>query len=115
MLTGSRLSRRRAMPLPSQIRTDRRGHPIEESYAMATTARTSFVGLLAALCIVLIGQARPAQPASAPPPAPAERPARVVYLVGGLSDEALVSLGSAVAAKPDAVLLLDSRPLTPYL
>src|SRR5262249_44283932 len=40
---------------------------------------------------------------------------RDAYLAGNLPDEALVALGAAVAARPGAVLLFDSKPLTPYL
>lgn len=75
---------------------------------MAPTART----LVLPLVLLAVGSVGPARPAGRPAPEPA---AKVVYLAGGLSDEALVSLGSAVAARPEAVLLLDSRPLTPYL
>lgn len=50
-------------------------------------------------------QAAPGSPLT-PRPSPSQR---VVYLAGRLSDEALVSLGSAVAARPGALLLLDRK------
>src|SRR5262249_19175499 len=81
---------------------------------MATIARTLFVALSAALGLALMGQAAPVQRPDSPPPQPHPQ-GRVVSLAGGLSDEALISLGSAVASRPEAVLLLDSRPLKPYL
>jgi hypothetical protein len=82
---------------------------------MATFARLLFVGLLAALGFGLVGRAAPIdRPAAVPLPA-REPPAHTVYLAGALSDEGLISLGAAVASRPDALLLLDSRPLTPYL
>jgi hypothetical protein len=38
-----------------------------------------------------------------------------IYLVGGLLDEQLVALSAAVAAQPDALLLLDSIASRPYI
>ena len=80
---------------------------------MQTIARMLFVGLLAGTGFALLGRA-------CPPPTTARIPSvppagRVVYLGSGLSDECLISLGAAAAARPGAVLLLDSPPLTPYL
>ena len=40
---------------------------------------------------------------------------RPVYLAGQLSDGALIRLSTAVAAHPDAILLMDSQNLSPYL
>ena len=60
--------------------------------------------------------AGPTRPAARPVRGAGRPPAgRVVYLGRGLSDESLITLGAAVAARPGAVLLLDSPPLTPYL
>ncbi len=73
---------------------------------MHKIARTLLAGLLAGVCHCPASVAR--QPDPAPPP-------RVVYLAGRLSDEALVSLSTAVATRPDAVLLVDSRPQRRYL
>jgi hypothetical protein len=85
---------------------------------MHTIARMLYVGLLAGTGFALLGGADSAVPArdggesSARVATPL---AREVYLAGGLSDEALIALGSAVAGRPGAMLLLDSKPLTPYL
>lgn len=80
---------------------------------MATIARTLLVGTFVALGLVLTDQPAPSQRPA--PSAPDKAPARVVYLAGELPDEALIALGSAVATRPEATLLLDSRPLRPYL
>src|SRR5262245_30720135 len=80
---------------------------------MATIARTLFVALPAALALALMVEAAPVQQPAPPPPS--RQSDAVVYLAGGLSDEALICLGAAVASRPEAVLLLDSRPLKPYL
>ena len=49
------------------------------------------------------------------PLARADAANRPVYLAGQLSDGALTRLGAAVAAHPDALLLIDSPHLSPYL
>ena len=80
---------------------------------MQTVARTLFFATLATLTFGLVGpvSVSPAAGPTGPPPA-----AHVVYLGHDLSDEALISLGSAVAAAgPKATLLLDSPKLAPYL
>jgi hypothetical protein len=79
---------------------------------MQTIARMLVVGLLAGLGFVLVGGAGPTARRAPPAHVPA---GRVVYLAGRLSDEALVALGAAVASRPGAVLLLDSRPQSRYL
>jgi hypothetical protein len=81
---------------------------------MSTLARMLFVGLLAALGISLGGGAGPTGTPAAVRLAPQPKPEPVVYLAGGLSDEALFALASA-SSRPDVTLLLDSRSLTPYL
>lgn len=68
---------------------------------MHTLVRTSFLGLVAVSCLVLLPLSRPTR-------ANPEKTDRTVYLAGELSDEALISLGAAVAARPGALLLLDT-------
>jgi hypothetical protein len=76
---------------------------------MQITARMLLVSLLAGL-----GLAGP--PSSADRPTPPHTPAgRVVYLAGRLSDEALISLGAAVASRPNALMLLDSPAQSRYI
>jgi hypothetical protein len=73
---------------------------------MHTLARTLFFGTLSALALALLGPAGPdaRRADGAAPPA-----GRVVYLGRDLSDEQLITLGAAVAARgPDHLLLLDS-------
>ncbi len=80
---------------------------------MQTVARTLFFATLATLTFGLVGPL-PVSPAAGPT-SPA-RPPQVVYLGHDLPDEALIALGSAVAAAdPRATLLLDSVKLSPYL
>jgi hypothetical protein len=73
---------------------------------MRIFARTLVVVLIAALVSGLPGLL------SGPSPAP---PAHVVYLARGLAQENLLVLGAALADRDDAVLILDSDPLTRYL
>src|SRR5262245_4244447 len=76
---------------------------------MHKIARWLPVGLAAVSCLVLLSSPRPTR--SAPPVPPL-----VAYLASAtLPDRALVSLGAAVAARPGAVLLLDSPGLSPSL
>jgi hypothetical protein len=77
---------------------------------MHTLARTS---LFAALAALTFGPLE-APPSPAAPGAPAP-PGRVVYLARDLPEQRLLALTAAVAASPDALLLLDSDKLSPYL
>jgi hypothetical protein len=77
---------------------------------MQTIARVFFVGLLAGTGFALLGGADRPTPTLA-----ANKKERIVYLAGGFSDEALIVLSAAVATQPGALLLIDSKPLTPYL
>jgi hypothetical protein len=80
---------------------------------MHALARTLFFGTLAALTLGLPAGSLPG-PRSARGAATAP-PERVVYLGRDLSDEALIGLGAAVAARgPGGLLLLDSPKLSPY-
>jgi hypothetical protein len=79
---------------------------------MLTHARMLIAGLLACLGFILLGGAGPTGQPAGPPPVPA---GRLVYLAGRLPDEALISLGAAVACRPGALLLLDSKPQSRYL
>ena len=78
-----------------------------------TLARTLFFGTLAGLSLGL-----PAGSLSGPRSAKGAATAaaeRVVYLGRDLSDEALIGLGAAVAARgPGGLVLLDSPKLAPY-
>src|SRR5262245_4364968 len=73
---------------------------------MTMPARMLTLGLLAALALAPAAPAAPATRAVAP---------KVVYLAGGLSDEALIAFGAAVASRPDALLLLDSPAQSAFL
>ncbi len=76
---------------------------------MPKLARMLLAGLAAVSFLVLFPAAGGTK--SAPP-----GPPRTVYFASaGLSDQALISLGAAVAARPGAVLLLDSPALSPAL
>ncbi len=88
---------------------------VRSSRSAPSSARVLFVALLAGLGFALLGRAAPPPPAAAPAPAGPRQAGGVVYLGGGLSDEGLIALGSAVAASPGSVLLLDSPPLSAYL
>ncbi|MFO0881410.1 MAG: hypothetical protein U0840_29265 [Gemmataceae bacterium] len=74
---------------------------------MQTLARMLVVGLLAVTLLL--------EPHSAADPAPEAPSSRVVYLAGGLGDQALLQLSVAVAAQPGAVLLMDSLEATAAL
>lgn len=75
---------------------------------MHTFARMLLIGLLTAASLVRSDVTR----AECAPAAPS---ARLVYLAGGLSDEATLSLGAFAAARPHALLLFDSPAVRPYL
>src|SRR5207245_653528 len=80
----------------------------EDPIAMHALARTLFFGTLTGLAFGLLGALEAARAAGNPPPG------RVVYVARGLPDEALITLGAAVAAKGDGLLLLDSGRSSPY-
>jgi hypothetical protein len=73
---------------------------------MRILARTLVVAALLSLLVGLPGLFSQA---------PRADPGPAVYLARGLSDECLLVLGAAVGDSKDAVLLLDSDKLTPYL
>ncbi|MFO0926995.1 MAG: hypothetical protein U0736_08125 [Gemmataceae bacterium] len=83
---------------------------------MRTLARMLLIGLLAAASLALLDPDRILGPlAEATPPTADPEPARLVYLGGKLSDEGVLGLSVAAAARPGAVLLFDSPKLRPYL
>jgi hypothetical protein len=82
---------------------------------MHTIARTLYVGLLAGTAFTLLGAGPPGSFPTPAATADTGQEGGVVYLGGGLSDEQVIALGAAVASQPDATMLLDSKPLTPYL
>lgn len=79
---------------------------------MHTLVRSLSIGLLAVVSLaflppptVRVVGAAPTQTASTP----------TIYLGGQLSEEALLALGATLASQPNALFLLDSPQLTPFL